>query len=35
MYYLVIRKIIIAVSNYENDETPFIVEVKKTGIKVA
>lgn len=26
---------IIKVSDYENDETPFIVEVKNTGIKVA
>ena len=26
---------IIKVEDYENDETPFIVEVKKTGIKVA
>ena len=26
---------IITVSDYENDETPFVVEVKNTGIKVA
>ena len=26
---------IISVSEYENDETPFVVEVKNTGIKVA
>lgn len=26
---------IIKVEDYENDETPFIVEVKNTGIKVA
>ena len=26
---------IISVSDYENDETPFVVEVKNTGIKVA
>ena len=26
---------IIRVSEYENDETPFVVEVKNTGIKVA
>lgn len=26
---------IIAVADYENDETPFVVEVKNTGIKVA
>lgn len=26
---------IISINDYENDETPFIVEVKNTGIKVA
>lgn len=26
---------IISISDYENDETPFVVEVKNTGIKVA
>ena len=26
---------IISINEYENDETPFIVEVKNTGIKVA
>lgn len=26
---------IISVEDYENDETPFVVEVKNTGIKVA
>ncbi len=26
---------IITVADYENDETPFVVEVKNTGIKVA
>lgn len=26
---------IISVADFENDETPFVVEVKKTGIKVA
>ena len=26
---------IISVTDYENDETPFVVEVKNTGIKVA
>lgn len=26
---------IISVKHYENDETPFVVEVKNTGIKVA
>ena len=26
---------IISVKDYENDETPFVVEVKNTGIKVA
>ena len=26
---------IISVADYENDETPFVVEVKNTGIKVA
>ena len=26
---------IISIADYENDETPFVVEVKKTGIKVA
>ena len=26
---------IIKVKDYENDETPFVVEVKNTGIKVA
>lgn len=26
---------IIKVEDYENDETPFVVEVKNTGIKVA
>ena len=26
---------IIKVEDYENDETPFVIEVKKTGIKVA
>ena len=26
---------IISVSDYENDETPFVVEVKNNGIKVA
>ena len=26
---------IITVEDYENDETPFVVEVKNTGIKVA
>ena len=26
---------IITISDYENDETPFVVEVKNTGIKVA
>ena len=26
---------IISVNDYENDETPFVVEVKNTGIKVA
>ncbi len=26
---------IISISDYENDETPFIIEVKNTGIKVA
>ena len=26
---------IISINDYENDETPFVVEVKNTGIKVA
>ena len=26
---------IISISDYENNETPFVVEVKNTGIKVA
>lgn len=26
---------IISIADYENDETPFVVEVKNTGIKVA
>lgn len=26
---------IISIDDYENDETPFVVEVKNTGIKVA
>ena len=26
---------IISIADYENDETPFVVEVKSTGIKVA
>lgn len=26
---------IISITDYENDETPFVVEVKNTGIKVA
>ena len=26
---------IISISDYENDETPFVIEVKNTGIKVA
>lgn len=26
---------IISVDDYENDETPFVVEVKNTGIKIA
>ena len=26
---------IISISDYENDETPFVLEVKNTGIKVA
>ncbi len=26
---------IISVTDYENDETPFVIEVKNTGIKVA
>ncbi len=26
---------IISISDYENDETPFVMEVKNTGIKVA
>ena len=26
---------IISIADYENDETPFVVEIKNTGIKVA